>query len=302
MFDPTYRPGDNLYTDSMISWEPETGKMNWWHQYTPGDMWDYDEEGAHILIDGAVNGQNRKLVTHAGRNGFLYTFDRANAQTVLAKAYVEKVNWTSGIDQKTGKPLDYDPGKDIQTYSGKQNQTLADPVKTLCPSMSGGNNYWPPSYSPRTKSLYIPSMTSCNEVTLKPELSNKAGDWKGATFKNIERNESDIVLADPFTGEVRKRHHVAYPNNSGALTTAGGLMFTGFTDGTFAAYDESSLDELWRINVGTGIMAPPMTFEAGGRQYVAIESGLSAISKGRHNFTPELKELRNSTMLFVFGL
>ncbi len=302
MFDPTYRPGDNLYTDSMISWEPQTGKMNWWHQYTPGDMWDYDEEGSHILIDGVVDGQNRKLVTHAGRNGFLYTFDRGNAQILFAKAYVEKVNWTKGIDQKTGKPVDYDPGKDLQTYSGLQNQTLAEPTKKLCPAMSGGNNYWPPSYSPKTRMLYIPSLTSCNELTLRPDLSNKAGDWKGATFKNIERNESDLVLADPFTGEVRKRTHVPYPNNSGAVSTAGGVVFTGYTDGSFAAYDDTTIEELWKINVGTGMMAPPMTFEAGGKQYVAIESGLSAISKARHNFTPELKELRNSTMLFVFGL
>ena len=104
MFDPTYRPGDNLYTNSMISWNPDTGKMNWYFQYMPGDMWDYDEAGTHILIDGQVAGQPRKLITHSARNGFLYTFERSNGQTLLAKPYVENVNWTKGIDQKTGKP------------------------------------------------------------------------------------------------------------------------------------------------------------------------------------------------------
>jgi alcohol dehydrogenase (cytochrome c) len=302
MFDPYYRPGNNLYTDSLISWDPDTGKMNWYHQYVPGDMWDYDEAGTHILIDGQIAGQARKLITHSARNGFLYTFERSNGQTLLAKPYVDKITWTAGIDQKTGLPVDYDPGRDIQVYSGRQNQTLEERTKKLCPSMGGGNNFYPSSYSPKTKLIYIPSMSSCNEVTLDPSLSNKVGDWKGAAFRHIERNESDIVVADPLTGEIVKKLHIPYTNNSGVLSTAGGVIFTGYTDGTFAAYDDTTLERLWQINVGTGFMAPPMTFEVGGKQYVAILSGLSRIAIGRHVFTPELREMRNQTMLFVFGL
>src|SRR5437588_12779627 len=105
--------------------------------------------------------------------------------------------------------------------------------------MSGGNNFWSASYSPRTRLLYIPSNSSCNEVTLDTSLSNKAGDWKGATFRHIERNESDLIVADPLTGEIKKKIHLPYPNHSGALSTAGGLVFTAFTDGTVAAYDRS---------------------------------------------------------------
>ncbi len=302
MFDPYYRPGNNLYTDSLISWNPDTGRMNWYHQYVPGDMWDYDEAGTHILIDGQIAGQTRKLITHSARNGFLYTFERSNGQTVLAKPYVDQITWTAGIDQKTGLPVDYDPGKDIQVYSGRQNQTLENRTRKLCPSMGGGNNFYPSSYSPKTKLIYIPSMSSCNEVTLDPNLSNKAGDWKGASFRHIQRNESDIIVSDPFTGEIVKKLHIPYVNNSGVLSTAGGVIFTAYTDGTFAAYDDATLEQLWKINVGAGFMAPPMTFEAGGRQYVAILSGLSRIAIGRHVFTPELREMRNQTMLFVFGL
>jgi alcohol dehydrogenase (cytochrome c) len=302
MFDPTYRPGDNLYTDSMISWNPDSGNMNWYFQYVPGDMWDYDEAHSHILIDGQVGGQPRKLITHSARNGFLYTFERSNGQTVLAKPYVENINWTKGIDQKTGKPVDYDPSKDLQVYSGMQNQTPADPTKKLCPSMQGGNNYWPAAFSQKTRLLYIPSSASCNELTLDTSLSNKAGDWKGAKFRDIERNETDLVVADPFTGEVKRRVRVPYPNYSGALATGGGLVFTGFTDGTFVAYDDATMEPLWKINVGTGFNAPPMTFEVNGKQYIAILSGLSPISKRRLGFTPELREQRNQTMLFVFGL
>jgi alcohol dehydrogenase (cytochrome c) len=301
MFDPYYRPGDNLYTNSLISWDPDSGKMNWYHQYVPGDMWDYDAAGTHILIDGPIGGQPHKLVMHSARNGFLYAFERTNGQTLMAKPYLDTINWTKGIDQKTGLPVDYDPNKDIQVYSGKQNQTLEDRVKKLCPSMSGGNNFWSASYSPKTKLLYIPSASSCNEVAFDPD-GVKKGNFFGAAFKHIERNESDIIVADPFTGEVKKKIHTAYPNNSAALTTGGGLLFTGYTDGTFAAYDDTTYEQLWKINVGSGFNAPPMTFEAGGKQYVAILSGLSPIARARHAFTPELRDMRNQTMLFVFGL
>jgi alcohol dehydrogenase (cytochrome c) len=302
MFDPTYRPGDNLFTDSMVSWDPDTGKMNWYFQYLPGDMWDYDEEGSHILIDGEIDGQKHTLVTHSARNGFLYTFERATGQPVMAKPYLSNITWTKGIDQKTGKPVDYDPARDLQVYSGAQNQTMADRTKKLCPSMGGGNNFWPSSYSPRTKLMYIPALTNCNEVTLDPNLSNKAGDWKGATFRHIERNESDLIAADPLTGEIKQRIHIPYPDHSGALSTAGGLVFTAFADGTVAAYDDTTLEQLWKMNLGTGFMAPPMTFAVNGKQYVAILSGLSRISLRALSFTPELKEQRNQTMLFVFAL
>src|SRR5271168_4588915 len=160
MFDPNYRPGDNLFTNSAISYDPDTGKMNWYFQFTPGDMWDYDEVGTHILIDGNVAGQPRKLITHSARHGFLYTMDRHNGQIIGAKPYMDNVNWTKGIDQKTGKPVDYDPNKDIQTYAGVGNLNPGEPLKKLCPSQAGGNNYWPSSYNPNTKLLYIPALTA----------------------------------------------------------------------------------------------------------------------------------------------
>ena len=302
MYNPYYRPGDNLYTNSLISWDPDTGKMNWYHQYVPGDMWDYDEAGTHILVDGQVSGQPHKLVTHAARNGFLYSFERTNGQTLLAKPYMEEVNWTKGIDQKTGLPVDYDPTKDIQVYSGLQNQTLTDRTKRICPSHEGGNNYWSASYSPRTRLLYIPSRPTCNEVTMTPDqLRSPTGSMLGGGIKLLTRTESEIVVADPFTGEVKSRVRAPYPNYSAALTTAGGLVFTGLGDGSFVAYDDESLAQLWKINVGSGFNAPPMTFEVGGKQYVAIMSGLSLISKGRLTLTPELREMRHQTMLFVFA-
>jgi alcohol dehydrogenase (cytochrome c) len=301
MFDPTYRPGDNLYTNSAISYDPDTGKMNWYFQFTPGDMWDYDEVGTHILIDGVVGGQPRKLFTHSARNGFLYTMDRFNGQTLLAKPYIE-VNWTKGIDQKTGKPLDYDPNKDIQTYAGVGNLTPGEPLKKVCPSQAGGNNYWPSSYSPKTKLLYIPALSTCVTVTIDREKHTKERGWNGGLSQTTERWESNLTAADPLTGEIKKTVHLRYPDYAGTLATGGGLVFNALLDGTVSAYDDTTLDELWKINVGSGFSAPPMTFAVNGKQYVAIVSGPSPVSRARLINTPELKEQRNALVLYVFGL
>ncbi len=302
MFDPFYRPGDNLYTNSAISWDPDSGNMNWYFQYTPGDMWDYDEVGTHILIDGEVAGQPRKLITHSARNGYLYTMDRHNGQLVGAKPYMDNVNWTKGIDQKTGRPLDYDPTKDIQTYAGIGNFNPNEQLKKVCPSIAGGNNYWPSSYSRNTKLIYIPAMTACVAVAIDREKHNAQRGWNGGLFTTDERFESNLTAVDPVTGEVKKNAHLRYPNYSGTLATAGGLVFLGLLDGTVAAFDDTTLDELWNTNVGTGFTAPPMTFEVDGKQYIAITSGPSAVSRAKLVNTPELLEMRNATVLYVFGL
>ncbi len=307
MMDPFARPGDNLYTNSAISWDPDTGKMNWYFQYTPGDMWDFDEAGTHILIDGQINGENRKLITHSARNGFTYTMDRHNGQIVVAKPYMDNVNWTKGIDQKTGKPIDYDPTKDVQVYSGLANPTPQNPIKRICPNRTGGNNYWPSSYSPKTKLLYIPAMTACEDVTNDKEIVAKGKDqgWfvrTGGGFRAPERYESNLTAVDPITGEIKKNLKLGYPNYSGTLATGGGLIFLALMDGTVAAYDDSTLDELWKINVGSGFSAPPMTFEVNGKQYLAIVSGPSNGAKTKLINTPELRDQRHATVLYVFAL
>jgi alcohol dehydrogenase (cytochrome c) len=304
MMDARARPGDNLYTNSVISWDPDSGKMNWYFQFTPGDMWDFDEVGTHILIERVINGQPRKLVTHSARNGFIYTMERASGAMVGAKPYME-VNWTRGIDQKTGKPIDYDPNKDVQTYSGIADPTAEVPVKKVCPNRTGGNNYFPSSYSPKTQLLYIPAMTACEFVTNNTDLVKREPGWytrTGGGYKVDGRYESNLTAVDPVTQEIKKNLHLAYPNYSGVLSTAGGLVFVALLDGSVAAYDDTTLDELWKVNVGSGFSAPPMTFEVGGKQYVAIASGPSGAAQTKLILTPELKEQRNATVLYVFGL
>jgi alcohol dehydrogenase (cytochrome c) len=307
MMDPSARPGDNLYTNSAVSYDPDTGKMNWYFQYTPNDGWDFDEVGTHILIDGQIAGENRKLITHSARNGFTYTMQRNNGQIVAAKPYMDNINWTKGIDQKTGKPIDYDPTKDVQLYAGAATPTQAEPVKRLCPNRTGGNNYWPSSFSPKTKLLYIPAMTACEDVTNNRQFAeqNKAQGWftrSGGGYRAPERYESNLTAVDPFTGDVKKTITLRYPNYSGTLATGGGLIFLALLDGSVAAYDDTTLEEMWKVNVGSGFAAPPMTFEVNGKQYIAIASGPSNAAKSKLINTPELKEQRNAMVLYVFGL
>ena len=305
MMDPRVRPGDNLYTNSAISWDPDSGKMNWYFQFTPGDMWDFDEVGTHILINATIDGQPRNLITHSARNGFVYTMERSNGQIVVAKPYMDNVNWTKGIDQKTGKPIDYDPAKDVQTYSGLANPTADNPIKKVCPNRTGGNNYWPSSYSPKSKLLYIPVLTACELVTNDKDMPKKEKGWfqrTGGAYKAEERYESNLTAVDPLTGEVKKNLSLRYPNYSGTLSTGGGLVFIGLLDGTVAAYDDTTLEELWKINVGSGFSAPPMTFAVNGKQYIAIAAGPSNAALSKLINTPELKEQRNATVLYVFSL
>ena len=307
MMDASARPGDNLFTNSLTSWDPDTGTMNWHFQYTPNDMWDFDEAGTHILFEREVNGERRRLITHSARNGFVYTMERHNGQIVMVKPYIDNINWTKGIDPKSGKPLDYDPNKDVQSYSGLANPTADHPVKKVCPNRTGGNNYWPSAYSPRTGLLYIPSMTACEDVTSDKALVAREKDkgWlarTGGGYRVLERYESELIAIDPVTGELKKRVRLRYPNYSGALATGGGLVFIALMDGTIAAYDETTLEELWKFNVGSGFSAPPMTFAVNGRQYLAIAAGPSPQALSKLVLTPELKEQRTSAVLYIFGL
>jgi alcohol dehydrogenase (cytochrome c) len=148
-------------------------------------------------------------------------------------------------------------------------------------------------------------MTACEFVSIDKDKPKNEKGWiprSGGSFKVEDRYESDLSVVDPVTFEIKKKVHLRYPNYSGTLTTAGGLVFIALMDGTIAAYDDATLDELWKINVGSGFAAPPMTFEVNGRQYLAIASGPSGPAKAKLINTPELKDQRHSTVLYVFSL
>ena len=300
-YDARYRPGDNLYTSSALAIDAATGKIRWFHQYTPNDNHDYDETGTHILIDTKVNGEDRKIVSHAGRNGFDYVFDRTNGQFLKATQYVKEVTWTKGIDPKTGKPIEYDPTKDLQVYAEGPNVDEDKEMRRVCPDTAGGNNYWPATYSRKTGLVYIPTLEGCANVTTDYARHVK-GKFEGGSTVDPLRITSSVVAVDPATGSVKARKDLDYANFAGTLSTAGGIVITALIDGTIVALDDQTLDELWRINVGTGFNAPPMTFAVNGKQYIAIASGLWRNARNKLGRAPELKNLSNATMIFVFSL
>jgi alcohol dehydrogenase (cytochrome c) len=299
-YDSAHRPGDNLFTNSTIAFDAATGKMAWSFQHTANDNRDYDSSGSQIIVDGKVNGEDRKLLAHANRNGFHYTHDRLNGQFLKAVQYAAKVTWTKGIDPKTGKPVDYDPGKDVQNFALPWKGGT-DVLKNACPDVHGGTNFWPPAYSQKTRLLYIGGNEGCANVTPDPTAHVK-GKFGGGNYVNEERITGSLSVVDPASGELKLRKQLPYPDHSGVLATAAGIVVTALLDGTIIAYDDQTLEELWKINVGSGFVAPPMTYMVGGKQYIAISSGIGVVARAKLARSPEMKTLSNATVLFVFGL
>jgi alcohol dehydrogenase (cytochrome c) len=299
-YDSAYRPGDNLFTDSTIAFDASTGKMQWYFQYTPNDIHDYDAAGSQVILNAKINGEDRKIVALANRNGFEYALDRQNGQFLKSAQYAEKVDWTKGIDPKTGKPVDYDPNKDVQIYN---NDWQGGTTKMLnsCPDVHGGTNYWPPSYSEKTQLMYIVGDEGCADI-IPDRAQHVRGKFGGGGYVNEARITGGIEAVDPATGQVKARQELPYGDLSGALSTGGGIVVTGLLDGTLIAFDDQTLQELWKINLGTGLNAPPMTYAVDGKQYIAITSGIGPVGRAKLARSPERKNQTNATMLFVFGL
>jgi alcohol dehydrogenase (cytochrome c) len=300
-YDSAYRPGDNLYTNSLLAIDAATGKFKWHFQYTPNDNRDYDETGSNILIDTKVNGEDRKIVSHAGRNGYNYVFDRLSGQFLKSVQHVGKVTWTKGIDPKTGRPIDYDPARDVQIYAEPANVNDHKVTRNVCPDNAGGTNYWPASYSQKTKMVYIPELEGCADIT-PDNTAHVKGKFAGGSYVNPELITSGIVMVDPATSEVKKRIDLPFPNFAGVLSTAGGIVVTALLDGTIVALDDQTLEELWKINVGSGFNAPPMTYAVDGKQYIAIASGLWRNAKNKLSKAPEMRGASQATVIWVFGM
>jgi len=299
-YDSAFRPGDNLFTDSTIAFDAADGKIKWYFQYTPNDIHDYDASGSQIIIDSAGNGEVRKILSLANRNGFQYSFDRRNGEFLKATQYAEKVDWTKGINPETGKPIDYDPTKDVQIYNNDWKGGT-DKMVNSCPDVHGGTNFWPPSYSEKTQLLYIGGDEGCADI-IPDRTAHVREKFGGGSYVNNARITGSLAVLDPATGELKMRNDLPYGDLSGVLTTAGGIVVTALLDGTIVVYDDQTLDELWKINVGTGIAAPPMTYLVDGKQYIAIATGIGPVGKAKLARSPERKFQTNASMLFVFGL
>lgn len=302
MFDPEFRPGDNLYSNSALAFEIDTGKIKWFFQYTPNESWDYDEQGVHMLVDAPFGGTDRKMVTHFGRNGFYYQLDRTNGTFLSATQYVDLVTWTAGIDPKTGKPLEYNANIKLQTYIPATRWARADTdPKQSCPQLGGGVRWQPPAYNPVTRIAYVGGEDGCQTRAIMTALTLPDGgiDEKGRTRPNTGTNQEIrglISAIDVTTGRQVARIHTPYPNHSGILATAGGLIFTGNLDGSVVAHDAQTLVELWRFETGIGIKAPVFAYAIGSKQFIAVAAGAL-----QGNF-PELGQRGWGATLYVFSL
>lgn len=316
-WDNAYRPGDNLWTDSSIALDADTGEFKWGFQHTPNDPYDYDSVAEHTLVDGMINGKFRKAALHANRNGFAYALDRATGEFIWGTQFVKLLNWTDGLDEN-GRPVSYDPDVDVQTYNpgtaaarGGATEGRGEIEGFVCPAHTGGKNWPPTAYNPHTNLYYIPVIESCNkafaEVTVPGMHKPRDLFLGGAPFFDFSgehgRITGSVTAINVGTGMVVGKYETTYPLLGGILTTAGGLVFTGLAEGEVVALDAVTLEELWRFETGSAINAPPMTFAANGKQYIAIEVGLGgAWPQWFTDSTPELKAAVPSNVLYVFSL
>jgi alcohol dehydrogenase (cytochrome c) len=309
-FDIEYRPGDNKWAASVLAMDPSTGKIKWGFQYTPNDPYDYDEISEHPLIDIKVNGESRKLVVHGARNGFFYALDRVNGAFVAGKQYTDDMNWTRGLDPKTGHPFEYDPGKDIQTYIQDATATRGKPNAWHCPHLAGGKNWEPgaynPEHNPELGLIYIPAMEGCTELQalVQPDFEDQGGTVKprerftGGSFKNRAQPTGSIKALEPVTGDTKAVARSELAQWSGVLATGGNLLFSGLWEGPMVAYDGKTMQELWRFETGCGFRAPPISYSVGGKQYIAIAAG----PHWTGTKPALLKNVNTCSMIYVFTL
>jgi alcohol dehydrogenase (cytochrome c) len=260
------RPGDNLYTCSLVALDPDTGKMKWYYQFTPHDTRDWDATQVPVLLDSAFDGRPRKLVVLPSRNGFHYVLDRATGEFLLAKPYVQ-VTWAKEIDRK-GRPVIV-PG----------NEPTPEGNDRIWPGVDGGNNWMSPSYNPITRLLYFSAREERRRFfkTDAPEFRPGesffgGGGGGGARFKP-EESWGWLIAMVPETGDIKWKHRVLTPPWAGVLSTAGNLVFSATPSGNFYALDARTGKELWHFKGGERVYASPITFLSRGKQMITIPIG-----------------------------
>lgn len=269
--------GDNLFLSSILALRPETGELVWHYQTTPGDSWDYTATQHIVLADMEWQGETRKILMQAPKNGFFYILDRETGELLSAEKYVN-VTWASHVDMETGKPVEI-PEADMK-----------DQLQVIFPAPWGGHNWHPMSYSPDTGLVYIPAREYFGIYNTDKDFKQEPGEWNlgvnwaeyaaflAAADGQPAPPQFGMLLAwDPKTQT--KAWSIEQPNlvNGGILSTAGNLIFQGTGDGRFVAYSADTGTPLWAAPVQTGMIAPPITYSVDGEQYVAIMSGFGGI-------------------------
>jgi PQQ-dependent dehydrogenase (methanol/ethanol family) len=275
-WNPKQRPGDNKWSMTIFARDADSGSAKWVYQMTPHDEWDYDGVNEMILSDQQINGQPRKLLTHFDRNGLAYTMDRENGELLVAEKYDPKVNWTSGVDMDKNSPT-YGRPKVLDAAStekgGEDHNT-----KGICPAALGSKDEQPAAYSPDTQLFYVPTNHVCMDY--EPfKVSYTAGQpYVGATLSMYppqgESHMGNFIAWDGKTGKIVWSNKEQFSVWSGALATAGGVVFYGTLEGYLKAVDAKSGKELYKFKTPSGIIGNVTTYENGGKQYVAVLSGV----------------------------
>jgi alcohol dehydrogenase (cytochrome c) len=271
------RRGDNLYSNSIVALDIESGRLRWHFQFTPHDEHDWDAVQIPVLFDATVRGAPRRLLAFANRNGFYYLLDRQSGEFVVGLPFVRQ-SWARGLDS-TGRPIQLPEGR--PTVDGR----------VIYPATLGATNWWSPSYSPETGLFYVPTLES-GGIFFRRFPRYVPGEWfAGSTQQRLvdEPARTAVKALDPLTGALRWEFD--FPPRvkpagdgqlagvGGILTTAGDLLFVG--DGNlFFALDAKTGAEAWRFNAGAGILAAPVTYLARGEQYVAVAAGRSIVAFG----------------------
>ena len=270
------RPGDNLFSSSTVAINPDTGKIVWHYQNTPHDGWDFDGVNEFVSFDykDPKSGKVIKAGGKADRNGFFFVNDRTNGKLLNAFPFVNDISWAERIDLETGRPVYVDsnrPGNPASSSDGKKGE-----VVFAVPSFLGGKNQMQIAYNPKTGLFYVPANEWGMEIWNEPVSYKKGAAYLGAgfTIKALHEDYIGVLRAvDPVAGKIVWENKNYAPLWGGVLTTAGGLTFYGTPEGYFKALDAKTGKELWSFQVGTGIVAPPITWEQDGEQYIAVSAG-----------------------------
>ena len=268
-FNGDERTGDNLYTDSVVAFDPQTGKVKWHYQFTPHDLHDWDATETPMLVDLKYHGEPRKLLLQGNRNGFFYVLDRTDGRFLAASPFVKKLTWATGIGAD-GRPILSDGWQ--PTVEGTE----------ICPSMDGASNWMSTAYHPGTGLFYLLALEKCNVFTKNSEWWKQGESFYGGTSREVSKEEPRKYLRaiDPQTGEIVWEYEQTGPGEAwgGLIATAGGLIFFGDDDGAFAALDAKTGAPLWHFPLNVHWHASPMTYLVDGKQYIAVAAGASIMA------------------------
>jgi alcohol dehydrogenase (cytochrome c) len=299
-WNPAMRGGDSKHISSVLAIRPGSGEIVWSYQFSPGDPYDYDGTNELVLADLNVGGKPTKALMQANRNGFFYVLDRTNGKLLKADQFAKKVNWASGIDLASGRPIDTP-----MTTALRKTEEQTDFIE-VWPSAFGGKNWMPMSYDPGRRLAFFNTINLGMKVKyVKQTRPGGANWWLGLELGGFPGPEDglrgSLVAWDPATGKKAWEVASKSPNWSGVLSTAGGVVFVGTQTGRFVAYDTKNGKELWSFQTGSGISGLPIAWEHNGRQYITVTSGAATVYAALAG-DPELGNMPAGSSLWTFAL